>query len=124
MAKRRRIGKKELADAVWKALPDDQRQLFCTLIILIQALCNDWVFKRELPAQLLKALQQLDPQTLYAVIAECLNLLIDVPVKERLKRVHREREDKKKKRLSAAKKKSRAKKPAPTRRTKTATAPR
>ena len=117
MAKRRTTGKKVSPDAVWKALSDDERQMYCTLILLIQALCNDWVFKRELPTPLLKTLQELDPQSLYAVIAECLNQLVDVPVKERVKRGHSEREDKKKRRLSAAKKKSRTKKTAPKRRT-------
>ncbi len=107
MAKRRTPGKKVSADVVWKALSDDERQMFCTLILLIQALCNDWVFKRELPGRLPKTPQELDPETLYAVIAECLNQLIDVPVQERLKRGRSEGE--KEKRLSAVKKKSRAK---------------
>ncbi len=107
MAKRRTPGKKISADVVWKALSDDQRQLFCTLIILIQALGNDWVYERKLPARLLKTLQRLDPQSLYAVIAECLNQLIDVPVQERLKRGRSEAE--KENRLSAGKRKSRAK---------------
>ena len=107
MAKRRTAGKRVSADAVWKALSDGERQMFCTLVLLIQALCNDWVFKRELPGRLPKTLQELDPETLYAVIAECLNQLIEVPVQERVKNVHREPEAKK--RLSAAKNKSRAK---------------
>ena len=107
MAKRRTTGKRASADAVWKALSDEERQMFCTLILLIQALCNDWVFKRELPGRLQKTLQELDPETLHAVIAECLNQLIEVSVQERVKNVHREPEVKK--RLSAAKKKSRAK---------------
>ncbi len=114
MAKRRTTGKKVSADAVWKALSDAERQMFCTLVLLIQALCNDWVFKRELPAPLPETLQRLDPETLYAVIAECLSVLIDVPFQERLARGRSEAEKDKrlsaaKKRPSAAKKKSRAK---------------
>ncbi len=123
MAKRRTTGKRPSADAVWKGLSDEERQMYCAFILLIQALCNDWVFKRELPARLPKTLQELDPQSLYAVVAECLSLLIDVPFQERLARGRREAEKDKrlsaaKKRPSAAKKKSRTKKkPAPKRRT-------
>lgn len=88
--------------------------MYCAFILLIQALCNDWVFKRELPGPLPETLQELDPETLYAVVAECLGLLIDVPFKERLARGRSEAEKDKrlsaaKKRPSAAKKKSRAK---------------
>ena len=86
MAKRRTTGERPSADAVWKAMSDHQRNWFCTLIVLIQALCSDLVFKRELPGRLPKTLKELEPESLHAVIAECLGLLIDVPFKECLKR--------------------------------------
>ena len=86
MAKRRTTGERPSADAVWKALSDEERQMYCAFILLIQALCSDWVFKRELPGRLPKTLQELEPESLHAVIAECLGLLIDVPFKECLKR--------------------------------------
>ena len=66
----------------------------------------------------LRSLRKLDRNTLFSVIAECLHLLLDAPMLERVQHLHREREAKKKKRISAAKKKSRTKKKtAPKRRT-------
>ncbi len=114
MAKRRSMGKKELANA-WKALPESDRRFFSALIILLQALGDKRLRYREPPAPLRRTLHKLDRTALFSVIAECLYLLLDAPMLERVKKVHRQRDAKK--RLSAAKKKSRAKKrPAPKRR--------
>ena len=118
MAKRRSMGKKERADAWWKALPESDRRFYTGLIILIEAIGDKKLRYREPSASLQRSLRKLDRNTLYGVMAECLFLLLDAPVIERVNRANREREAKKKKRISAAKKKSRTKKrPAPKRRT-------
>ncbi len=117
MAKRRSMGKKELADA-WKALPESDRRFYSALIILIEAIGDKKLLYHEPSASLLRLLRKLDRNALYSVIAECLYLLLDARMLERVKQGHREREAKKKKRISAPKKKSRTqKKPAPMRRT-------
>ena len=116
MAKRRTTFKRMNADEVWKALSDHQRNWFCTVIVLIQAVGNERVLKRRLPAPLRKMLRSLDLLTMYRVITECVNLLAHGRVPERGKKDDRAAEAKKKKRssggkrASAANKKSRAKK--------------
>ena len=124
MAKRRTANMRVRGEDLWNALSDDERRLFYTLIIVIQALGDERYYERAVPAPLRKTLRRLDPHTVYSVIAECLSLLIDTPVWECGELGRRAREGKKKKRVSAAKKrpslvkkKSRAKKrPAPKRR--------
>ena len=129
MAKRRTANMRVRGEDLWNALSDDERRLFYTLIIVIQALGDERYYERAVPAPLRKTLRRLDPHTVYSVIAECLSLLIDTPVWECGELGRRAREGKKrpsapKKRLSAAKKRPSAatkkrrakKKPAPKRR--------
>ena len=112
MAKRRRIGKKELADA-WKDLRVSDRRFFGALFILIQALRDENFRRLEAPAPLRRSLHKLDRNTVYSVVAECMHLLLDAPELVRVKKGPHGRTAKKS--LSAAKKKSRTKKPAPKR---------
>ena len=123
MAKRRIMGKKEF-DSAWKAMAESDRRWISALILISEAIGDKKIRYRGPSASLRRSLRRLDRNTCYGVIAECLYLLLDAPVLERLKRLHRQREAKKrlsgakkKKRVSAAKKKRRTKKPAPKRRT-------
>ncbi len=113
MAKRRRIGQKEI-DAWWKDLPKSDQRFYGALILLMEFIGDNKLRYCEPSVSRQRSLRKLDRNTLFSVIAECLYLLLDAPMLERVKKVHREREAKK--RLLAAKKKSRAKKPAPKRR--------
>ncbi|MCH7924696.1 MAG: hypothetical protein IIC51_04100 [Planctomycetes bacterium] len=117
MAKRRRIGQKEI-DAWWKDLPKSNQRFYGALMLLMDVIGDKKLRYSEPSASRQRSLRKLDRNTLFSVIAECLHLLLDAPMLERVKQMHREREAKKKKRISAAKKKSRTKKkPAPKRRT-------
>ncbi len=128
MAKRRRIGQKEV-DAWWKDLPKSDQRFYGALMLLMEFIGDKKLRYCEPSASRQRSLRKLDRNTLFSVIVECLHLLLDATELERVKQGHREREAKKckygaTKRLSAAekrsvaKKKSRAKKkPAPKRRT-------
>ena len=123
MAKRRSISQKEL-DSAWKGLPESDRRFFTALIVLMETIGDKELRYSEPPAPLQRTLCKLDHDALFSVIAECLYLLLDAPIFERVKQGHRERAARKKKRASAAKKRSstvkkkpRAKQPAPKRRT-------
>ena len=65
MAKRRRIDEKELADA-WQDLRDSDRRFFGALFILIQALRDENLRRREAPPPLRRTLHNLDRNTLYS----------------------------------------------------------
>jgi len=117
MAKRRSMGMKQRAHTWWKGLSESDRRFYMGLFILTEAVGDKKLRYPKLPTPLHGSLLELDRNTLYSVMAECLFLLVDAPVSERVKWANREREAKKKKRISAPKKKSRTKKkPAPTRR--------
>ncbi len=117
MAKRRSMSKKERADARWTALPESDRRCICALEIISRVVRDKNIRYREPSASLQRSLRKLDRNTLLGVMAECLYLLLDAPVIERVKRANREREAKKKKRISAAKKSRTKNKPAPKRHT-------
>ena len=117
MPKRRRIGQKEV-DAWWKDLPKSDQRFYGALMLLMDVIGDKKLRYCEPSASRQRSLRKLDRNTLFSVIAECLHLLLDAPMLEHVKKMHREREGKKKKRISAAKKKSRTKKKtAPKRRT-------
>ena len=117
MAKRRRIGQKEV-DAWWKELPKSDQRFYGALMLLMEFIGDKKLRYCEPSASRQRSLRKLDRNTLFSVICECLHLLLDASELERLKQGHRERAAKKKKRPSAVTKKSRAKKkPAPKRRT-------
>ena len=107
MAKRRRIGQKEI-DAWWKDLPKSDQRFYGALMLLMDVIGDSRLRYREPSASRRRSLRKLDRNTLFSVIAECLHLLLDAPMLERVKHLHRRRDAKKKKRLSAAKKRSSA----------------
>ncbi|MCH7908652.1 MAG: hypothetical protein IIB38_03440 [Candidatus Hydrogenedentes bacterium] len=123
MAKRQRIDQKEF-NARWKDMPKSDQRFFSALSLLIQVIGDKKLRYCEPSASRRRSLRRLDRNALLSVIVECLHLLLDAPMLDRVKQGHRERGAKKKKRISAAKKrqsapekKSRAKeKPAPKRR--------
>ena len=97
MAKRRSMSKKESSDA-WNALPESDRRFFDAFIILLKAIGDDKLRYREVPMPLQRTLHKLDRNTVFSVIAECLYLLLDAPLLERVKQGHRERAAKNKRR--------------------------
>ncbi len=85
MAKRRRIDQREFK-ALRKALPQSDKDFINGMLVILEAIVDETLRYEELPRPMERVLHAADRDTLFSVLTECLGLLLDAPVMERLKR--------------------------------------
>ena len=90
MSKLRKNEKKKI-EAALEALPECDRKFIAAFGALLDVF-GDGAFRfRELPEPVQRMLQEANDDTRFNVIIECLGLLLDAPILDRIKRAYRKK---------------------------------
>jgi hypothetical protein len=88
MAKRPKLSRKE-PKAQWKAPADADRRFVSALGVIVEAIDDSTLRYCEPPVLLERTLREVDRDTLFSLVAECLCRLLNSSALERLRRKRR-----------------------------------